>query len=84
MGEKLKKKVGKKKILFFAGITSRHPNDPTHHKTSLKSISLQPGSLAFVRGDTTWGNLGFAATKWGGKTWHSGAGICFIKKPYWW
>ena len=56
MGEKSKKagkeagKKIKKSLFFFAGITSRHPNDPTHRKTGLKSVGLRPGSLVFMGG----------------------------------
>ena len=39
-----------KNPFFFAGITSRHPNDPTHRKTGSKSVGLRPGSPVFVGG----------------------------------
>ena len=40
-------------------------------------MTWEPG---FCGGDTAQGDLGFAATEWGGKTWHSIAGIPFIRK----
>ena len=51
--KKKQKKQGKKikkSHFFFAGIASRHPDDPNHRKTGLKSVDLRPGCPSFAGG----------------------------------